>query len=238
MDRAEYLRSLAELDPFTRAQLLRGDWFARPPGTKFRREWFAVVDAAPAGERLVRFWDLAATEPRPGADPDYTVGALVGLRDGAYTIRDMRRLRASPRGVEAAIAQTAALDGRAVPIVIEQEPGSSGVNTIDHYQRRVLVGYACSGSRTTGSKEVRANPVSSAAEAGNVQLLRGPWIGAFLDEAEAFPGGAHDDQVDAVSGAVARLAAGRPFVGAVGGHRTTPEELLAQQRRGALPARY
>jgi predicted phage terminase large subunit-like protein len=91
---------------------------------------------------------------------------------------------------------------------MEQEGGSGGVTTIDHYARHVLAGFAFRGNRVSGagSKEVRANPVSSAAEAGNVQLLRGPWIGAFLDEAEAFPGGAHDDQVDAVSGAVARLA--------------------------------
>ncbi|HEY8743980.1 MAG TPA: phage terminase large subunit, partial [Chloroflexota bacterium] len=79
------------------------------------------------------------------------------------------------------------------------------VNTVDHYARRVLAGWTFRGVRSTGPKELRANPVSSAAEAGNVLLVRGAWIGAFLDEAEAFPGGAHDDQVDAVSGAVAML---------------------------------
>jgi phage terminase large subunit-like protein len=34
----------------------------------------------------------------------------------------------------------------------------------------------------------------------------GPWIGAFLDEADVFPNGAHDDQIDAVSGAVKFLS--------------------------------
>jgi len=231
LDRDEYLRSLEKLDPFTREQLLRGDWFARPPGTKFRREWFTVVDQTPAAARAVRFWDLAATEARPGADPDWTCGAKVALHDGRWYICDLRRVRATPAGVEALVKQTAELDGRAVPIWKEQEPGSSGVNTIDHYQRRVLAGWTFRGSRTTGSKEVRANPLSSAAEARNVLLVRGAWIGAFLDEAEAFPGGAHDDQVDAVSGATAVLSVGRPFVAVAGGHRPTPEELLRQ--RGA-----
>ena len=32
-------------------------------------------------------------------------------------------------------------------------------------------------------------------------MLRGAWIGPFLDEVEAFPVGSHDDQVDALSGA-------------------------------------
>jgi len=52
---------------------------------------------------------------------------------------------------------------------------------------------------------MRANPVSSQAEAGNVKLVRGKWINDFLDEAELFPYGAHDDQVDAVSGAFEML---------------------------------
>ncbi|GEM_PF-3677974 len=62
--------------------------------------------------------------------------------------------------VEQLIRQTAELDGRAVRIFMEQEPGSSGINTIDHYCRRVLSGYAFYGIRPTGSKEERARPVS------------------------------------------------------------------------------
>ena len=36
---------------------------------------------------------------------------------------------------------------------------------------------------------------------------RGAWIGEFLDEVEAFPGGSHDDQVDASSSALLQLIA-------------------------------
>ena len=38
-----------------------------------------------------------------------------------------------------------------------------------------------------------------------MRLVRGPWLGPFLDEVEAFPLGGHDDQVDAMSGAMMRL---------------------------------
>jgi len=239
LDRDEYIRSLSKLDPYTLAQLLAGDWFARPPGTKFQRQWFPIVDQAPAAARSVRFWDLAATEARKGADPDWTVGALVSMHDGRYYIRDIRRMRGTPQAVEALVAQTAALDTYAIPIWMEQEPGSSGVNTIDHYRRHVLPGYAFYGNRSTGSKEIRANPVSSAAEAGNVLLVRGSWISAFLDEAESFPGGAHDDAVDAVAGAieqlyrtrpdleVTRLDAGARFAGGAGGWQA---QRVAQRR--------
>ncbi len=215
LDAAEYDRALAELDPTTRMQLRDGDWTVRPAGRKFRREWFQVVDAAPAGMREVRFWDLAATEPKPGKDPDFTAGCRLGRTDdGMYYVRDMRRTQATPGGVEALVRQTADTDGRAVPIFMEQEPGSSGINTIDRYTRYILPGFAFRGIRSTGSKEVRANPVSSQAEAGNIKLVRGPWIRDFLDEIEVFPDPAyHDDQVDALSGAFAELAGHRPLVG-------------------------
>lgn len=205
LDVEEYEKSLAQLDPVTREQLRRGDWNIRPAGSKFRREWFEIVDAAPAGIRKVRYWDLAATEPKPGKDPDWTRGALLGEKDGIYYVFDIRGTRSTPAGVEALIKQTAELDTKAIEIWIEQEPGSSGVNTIDHYAREVLKGYSVHGHKTTGSKELRANPVSAAAEAGNVKLVRGAWISDFLDEVEAFPGGDHDDQVDAVSGAFEAL---------------------------------
>ena len=48
-------------------------------------------------------------------------------------------------------------------------------------------------------------------EAGKVALVRGPWVSAFLDEVAMFDGSGatHDDQVDAVSGALPLLARGR-----------------------------
>lgn len=208
LDAEEYVQSLSELSPTERAQLLNGDWFARPEGSKFRREWFEIIerDAVPAQLRRVRYWDLAATEPAPGKDPDYTAGALVGEASGIYYILDLTRDRLTPGGVEALICQTATLDGIGVDVHLEQEPGSSGVAVIDRYRRVVLRGFPAYADRVTGSKEVRANPFSAAAQAGNVKLVRGPWINDFLEEAVAFPGGPHDDQIDAVSGAVQKLA--------------------------------
>jgi predicted phage terminase large subunit-like protein len=56
--------------------------------------------------------------------------------------------------------------------------------------------------KVTGSKITRAQPLAAAAEAGHVYLLRAHWNGALLDELAVFPNGEHDDQVDALSGAV------------------------------------
>jgi len=205
LDRAKYVESLQELDPITRRQYLDGDWTARHGGSIFKREWFTIVNEAPADIRKVRYWDLAATKPKQGRDPDYTVGALLGEKNGVYWIFNIQRMQGAPPEVEALIKQTAVVDGRETRIYMEQEPGSSGVSQIDYYNRNVLKGYSFWGVKTTGPKEQRAAPVSSAAEAGNIKLVNGPWINEFLDEFEAFPEGMHDDIVDAVSGAFEQL---------------------------------
>jgi len=205
LDAEEYRKSLAELDPVTRAQLLNGDWSARNDGGYFRREWFPVIDAAPAEAKRERRWDFAATEATGKNDPDWTVGALVSkTAAGVYTIEDIRRVRSTPASVEALVVQTAALDGRGVPIWIEQEPGSAGKQTIATYTR-LLAGYEVHGERSTGPKEEYIKPFSAQAEGGNVRLVRGEWIGAFLDESETWPMAAHDDQLDATSKAFVHL---------------------------------
>lgn len=174
-------------------------------GGLFRREWFPMVKDYPQDARVVRYWDQAATQASPGKDPDWTAGAKVAYKRGQYWVLDVIRTRTTPGGVEELTKQTAALDGREVQIWAEEEGGASGKNNTHHYQRDVVPGYFFKGYRSSGSKVQRAGPVSSAAEAGNVFILPGPWNIDFLDEMEAFPEGAHDDQVDAVSGAFAVL---------------------------------
>ena len=205
LDQQKYIESLSELDPITKRQYLDGDWTARHGGNIFLREWFKIVAEAPAELKLVRFWDMAATEPKPNTDPDYTVGALVGEQNGIYYVLDVKRIRSGPPQVEALIKQTAQLDPAGTRTFMEQEPGSSGVGQIDYYARQVLQGFSFWGIKSTGPKAERAVPVSSASEAGNVKLKQAPWNGVLLDEFEGFPQGAHDDMVDAVSGAFSQL---------------------------------
>lgn len=202
----EYLANLKALPLVERQRLLDGDWEIRPSGNKFKRHWFEIVDAIPAHlEKIVRYWDLAATEPKDGTDPDYTAGVKVGRKDGIYYVLDVQRDRLTPGKVEQLVSHTATLDGKTTIIWMEQEPGSSGVNTIALY-RRLLAGYDFHGNKTTGSKEIRANAASSQAEGGNIKLVRAYWNDVFLNELAAFPmEGVHDDQVDAFSGAMDQL---------------------------------
>src|SRR5215468_1355012 len=82
----EYLAWLLSLPTLERERLLAGNWKIRPAaGLYFKREWCAVVDAAPADLDIVRYWDLAATEKTEFNDPDWTVGLKRGRdKNGGY----------------------------------------------------------------------------------------------------------------------------------------------------------
>lgn len=177
-------------------------------GVLMRREWFKIVTEIPPLHSIMRYWDMASTLADGNNDPDWTAGAKVGrTKDGRWIILDMRHARLSPAANELLVQSTAAEDGHNVRIGMEEEGGASGKSLVDHYRRTILMGYNFSGHRPTGDKVVRAMPWAAAAEAGNVMILQGTWNKDFLDEVESFgPDCPHDDQVDAVSGAVSCLA--------------------------------
>lgn len=226
LDRESYERSLARLDPVTRRRLREGDWEIRDLGLLFQRSWYEGVTSYPAGMRAVRYWDKASTQRRKGTDPAYTAGVLMATGgQGTFFILDIKHVQGTPKQVEDLIKQTAQLDKRrtdlqrlsSVFIYIEQEPGSSGVDVVDHYRRNVLQGYPFYADKVTGSKVDRAAGFSSASEAQNVFIYLGSLEGkeagvadvdGYLDELEAFPEGFHKDRVDASTGAFNMLTQG------------------------------
>ena len=207
IDRASYIQSLGNMEPYLLQALLDGDWDAKPPGKMFMRGSFKIVPVAPASCWWVRFWDLAATPEDAGGNPSWTVGLKLGTDgSGLYHIADVRRDRLAPAGVKDLVKQTAEVDGPDVPIFIEQEGGSSGKTVIDDYVK-AMPAFSVQGRRPTGPKTARAVPVANQAGAGNIRLVQGPWNGKFLDEIEQVPSKVMD-QCDALSGAYNELVSG------------------------------
>ena len=133
--------------------------------------------------------------------------------DDVYLV-DVIRKQLTPMGVQQLIVDTAFRDAArygTVEIVLEQEPGSAGKAVVDAYSRQHLRGYYVTVERPTGPKHIRANPVYSALEEGRIQFVFGIWNQGLLDELEVFPGGEHDDQVDALAYAFNRLCGPRPL---------------------------
>lgn len=210
LDQEEYLESLGELDPVTQAQLQDGNWDIQAKGEMFKREWFDFVDAAPQGCQMVRYWDMASTEPsKANPDPDWTVGLLMGEKNGEYYVINVFRCRKNSGDRDKAIEATIALDPIYIKQRLGQEPGSSGKDVTLTFAKTVFRGRDFVGipeTKQLGSKVVRAGPVSSASKNGLIHIVKGPWNAAFITELELFPQeGVHDDQVDTFSGAFLQL---------------------------------
>ena len=202
----EYLAWLLSLPLLERERLLGGNWKIRPAaGLYFRREWCAIVDEVPADLDIVRYWDLAATEKTERNNPDWTFGIKLGRdRSGGYYVLDMVRVRANPGDVERLLRDTAEQDGKRVRIGFGQDPGQAGKSQALHLVR-ALDGFSVSPAPESGDKLTRFGPFSSQCRAGNVKILRGGWNEELFRVLEGFPELAHDDEVDACSGALEML---------------------------------
>lgn len=196
-------------------------------GGQFKREWFAekFVDVRPKQMRAVRSWDTAGSEGKG----DWTVGAFIGeefdyvpqvvngkeykklMSTCRFFICDVTKGQLSPDGVEKLMIATAEMDGKAVGIYEEQEPGSSGKTVVLAREKMFKgKGYRYSFATAGGSKTVKAKNLRKEAEGGNVYLLRGAWNADFLNELCMFPTGNHDDQVDAAANGINKVILEEP----------------------------
>lgn len=164
----------------------------------FNTELIEIIDAPPTCKRIVRFYDLAVTAKKHS---DWTDGLKMGIADnGDVIIYDNYRAQKPAPEVHEAIIQNAHIDGKAVHIRLEAE--KAGIVQLDWMLvDKRLHGYTMDAKPPQGDKYTRAQPFATRVNNGKVKLVRGQWNRAFIDELAMFPQGAHDDQVDAASGA-------------------------------------
>lgn len=172
-------------------------------GGMFKHHWFNVVNAIPNGTEFVRGWDLAASTK---STSPYTAGVKIGKTpEGRFIIADAKRERFNAGEVRRLIKNTATQDGLDCIIDIPQDPGQAGKAQAQDIVRD-LAGYIARYSPESGDKATRADPLAAQAEAGNVDILKGDWNTAYLDEICSFPFGEYMDQVDASSRAFNELS--------------------------------
>jgi predicted phage terminase large subunit-like protein len=172
-------------------------------GRLFDTTKITVLETAPECTQTVRFYDLAVTARRSS---DYTAGLKLGkLADETFVVLDVWRGQRELPDVHEAIVQNAAIDGPGTRIRLEAEKaGIVGLQFLLRDPR--MHAYTVDAVPPEGDKYTRAGPVAARVNAGRLVLARGAWNRAFIDELATFPAGAHDDQVDALSGAYAMLS--------------------------------
>lgn len=206
-----YMANLKALSIVERERLLFGNWKIKPAaGLFFPRSALApLLEEVPDDVvRWVRGWDLAATDTDEGGDPAYTASVLIGKRrNGRYVIADATNHRYKADKVRELVKQCAVTDKakyKRVKIRMSIDPGQAGKEQSQSYIK-MLAGFSISAVKESGSKESRAEPFAAQWQAGNVDIVAGPWTEAFLGQYESFPESKFKDMVDAGSNAFNEL---------------------------------
>jgi predicted phage terminase large subunit-like protein len=179
-------------------------------------------DEIPTGMRWMRFWDLATSSKTVA---DYTAGVqgAIGPAPGApgnwrddqkkwpldyFYLRDMVFGQWEwPRAREK-IKTTAELER----VMVGVEAVSGFKTGYANLKEVMSAEIAMQDFGADKDKLTRALPWIAMTEARKVVLVAGDWIPSFKQQVEAFPTGANDDMVDAVSGVWNMLKSGRKIL--------------------------
>jgi predicted phage terminase large subunit-like protein len=171
-------------DPVPEAgNLLKRDWL----------KWYEIPPIRQPGDQVVLSIDTAI---KLKATSDYSVclAFLVRNKNEYYLIDVWRRKVDFPQ----LCAETTALAAKHRPNAILIEEQANGSPLIDQCRRNGLTGIV--GRRAVVDKKTRMNGETAKLEAGSLVLPKSaPWLDEFVMEFLAFPGGKHDDQIDALS---------------------------------------
>jgi predicted phage terminase large subunit-like protein len=164
-------------------------------GDYFKRAWWQWYSKLPEGMTVALSFDCAFKET---SSSDFVVGQAWGKVGADYYLLDQVRDRTDINGTLQMVESLSAKWPQAKAKLIEDKANGSAV--IDLLRRKVPGLIAV---QPEGGKVVRAVAVSPYVESGNVHLPSGKaWVNDFVEEAAAFPNGAHDDQVDAMTQAI------------------------------------
>ena len=170
-------------------------------GGIFKRNWWQYYRRVPDRfDEIIQSWDMTFKDTKTA---DYVVGQVWG-RKGAdkYLLDQVRDRMDFPATVQAVRNLSAKWPQAKVKLVEDKANGPAVIATL----KKEISGLIP--VEPQGSKESRAWAVSAEVEAGNVYLPDpsiAPWVHDFVEECAAFPNGANDDQVDAMSQALMRL---------------------------------
>jgi predicted phage terminase large subunit-like protein len=178
-------------------------------GNLFKEDWFGTFRENPNFDRIIQSWDTAY---KTGNANDYSACVTIGLvrerRDGSTAVPGYYLLHAWRGRIEFADLKRCAVDfyNQWRPEAVVVEDAASGQSLLQELRSHTTLPIAP--VKPDSDKYSRATSVTPALEAGSFRLLEGAsWASDYLAEMTAFPGGAHDDFVDATVQALSYLRA-------------------------------
>jgi predicted phage terminase large subunit-like protein len=165
-------------------------------GNMLKRDWLKSCEQPPVrqpGDQIIQSWDTAV---KAKATSDYSVCLTFLVRNtNEYYLIDVWRKKVEfPELCMAVLSQVAKFKPNAI-LIEDQASGSPLIAQCAHDGVTGIVG-----RRSTADKRTRMYGETAKLQAGSLVLPKSaPWLDEFLLEFVAFPGGKHDDQMDALS---------------------------------------
>jgi len=158
-----------------------------------------AVDLCHQVDDQIQSWDCSFKDLHTS---DYVVGQAWARVGAVYILTDQVRARMDcPTTVKAVRELSLKWPGSVAKLIENKANGSAVIQMLALEIPGILP------VNPEGGKVARAAAVSPLIEAGNVYLPHpqyAPWVNDFIEECAAFPNGAHDDQVDAMTQALLR----------------------------------
>jgi len=173
-------------------------------GGLFKRIWFEIISAKPAGrKKTARAWDTAASTDTGAFSVGTRMDYMLSGSDKGKLIIDLdAEVREQAEDIDPYIIQTAKLDGKRVMIREEKTPGLGKKIIADHTKKLIGYDYESDDAAIRGdSKVTRAKPFRVQCRAGNVLLYcTDPRLAEdWLAEVCGFPLHKFLDRVDSAS---------------------------------------
>jgi predicted phage terminase large subunit-like protein len=174
-------------------------------GGILKRQWWRFYKDLPRKfDEVIQSWDCAFKDTKTC---DYVVGQVWGRKGADKYLLDQERGQMDCPATIQAVRRMSQKWPEAKGKLVEDKANGSAVIAMLQHEIEGLIAV-----NPEGGKESRVHAVTPQLEAGNVYLPEvtlAPWIGSFIDECAAFPHGAYDDQVDAMTQALLRLSTKR-----------------------------
>lgn len=170
-------------------------------GGLLQRGWWQFYRQRPNRLRgHIQSWDMAFRETKGGSFVVGQVWASIGA--DRYLLDQVRFRGDFPKTIQMVRALTVKWPQAKLRLIENKANGPAIVASLRHELSGLVE------INPIGGKLARASAVSAQIESGNVYLPDpefNPWVYDFIEECASFPHGSHDDQVDAMSQALARL---------------------------------
>jgi len=162
-------------------------------GNLIKASWFPRYEAMPEPQSFKKVVMALDAAVKMGVSNDYTAVAIIGVTESEFYLLDVVRKKVEFPELLRMCVSVKEQWGASAVYVEDASSGQALIQTLKTQSHLPIIPV-----KANASKIARVEGVTGTLEAGKVRLPKeAPWLLEFERELFAFPGGKHDDMVDA-----------------------------------------